>query len=196
MATQNKHFLTAQEYLALERQAEYKSEYVDGEMFAMSRVRENHALLQTNLTWGLSGILRRGPCRVYGSDMRVCISPTGRYTYPDLSVACEKPQFLDNTLDTLLNPTVLIEVLSPSTKDCDRGGKFVAYRTIASLRECFTVDPDRIFIEQWVRQEDGRWILSEHTTISRSLRFESVGVEVQIADLYEGVTLDESNGAI
>ncbi|MFL6466252.1 MAG: Uma2 family endonuclease [Bryobacteraceae bacterium] len=196
MASQPKRFLTAQEYLTLERQAEYKSEYMDGEVFAMSGVRENHALLVINLTRELSNMLRRGPCRVYGSDMRVCVSPTGRYTYPDLSITCEKPQFLDDTLDTLLNPTLLIEVLSPTTKDYDRGGKFVAYRTIASFREYFTIDPDRIFIEQWVRQDDGRWILSEHTAVSRPLRFESLGVEVRIADLYEGVTLDEPNGTI
>ena len=196
MATQPGRFLTAQEYLALERQAEGKSEYIDGEMLAMSGVQENHALVQPNLTRELSGMLRCGPCRVYGSDMRVCISPTGRYSYPDLSVTCEKPQFLDDTLDTLLNPTLLIEVLSPTTKDYDRGGKFVAYRTIASFRECFTIDPNRIFIEQWVRLDDGRWILSEHTAVSRSLRFESLGIEVRIADLYEGVTLDEPNGTI
>lgn len=196
MASQPKHFLTAQEYLLLERQAEYKSEYVHGEMFAMSGVRENHALVQTNLTAEFRNKTRRGPCRVYGSDMRVCVSPAGRYTYPDLSVTYEKSQFLDDTLDTLLNPTVLIEVLSPSTKDYDRGEKFVAYRTVASLREYLTIDPDRIFIEQRVRQNDGRWMLSEHTVVSRPLRFESLGIEVQIADLYEGVVLHEQSGAI
>lgn len=196
MATLPKPYLTAEEYLALERQAEFKSEYVNGEMFAMAGTRENHALLVTNLVRELSQALRRGPCRVYSSDMRVCVSPTGRYTYPDVVVACEKPRFLDNTQDTLLNPTLLIEVLSPSTADYDRGGKFQSYRTLTSLEEYLTVAQDQIYIEQWHKQPDGRWILTEYTKASKSIRLESLSVELSIADIYEKVTLDEPGETI
>ncbi|MBV9678316.1 MAG: Uma2 family endonuclease [Acidobacteriaceae bacterium] len=191
MATLPKPYLTAEEYLALERQAEFKSEYVNGEMFAMAGTSENHALLVTNLVAELRQALRRGPCRVYSSDMRVCVSPAGRYTYPDVVVACEKPKFLDGTQDTLLNPTLLIEVLSPSTADYDRGGKFQSYRTLASLEEYLTVAQDQIHMEQWHKQPDGRWILTEYTAASNCLRLESLSVELSIADIYEKVTLDE-----
>ena len=192
MATPPKTYLTAEEYLALERQAEFKSEYVNGETFAMAGARENHALLVTNFVAELRQKLRQGPCRVYSSDMRVCVSPTGRYAYPDVVVACQKPQFLDDVQDTLLNPTLLIEVLSPSTADYDRGGKFQSYRTFTSLKEHLTVAQDEIHIEQWNKQPDGRWILTEHTAASSCLRLDSLSMELSLADIYERVALDGS----
>ena len=192
MATLPKHYITPEEYLELERQAPFKSEYVNGEMFAMAGARENHALLVTNLVRELSQKLRRGPCRVYSSDMRVCVSPTGRYTYPDVVVTCQKPQFLDETNDTLMNPTLLIEVLSPSTQDYDRGGKFQSYRTLASLEEYLTVAQDQVHIEQWHRQPDGRWILTEYKAASSEIQLESLGVSVALADIYENVSIAPS----
>lgn len=192
MATIPKPHLTAEEYLTLERRAEFKSEYANGEMFAMAGASENHALLVTNLVREMSQALRRGPCRVYSSDMRVCLSPTGRYTYPDVTVACQQPKFLDNIQDTLINPTLIIEVLSPSTANYDRGGKFQSYRTLASLEEYLTVAQDQVHIEQWHKQPDGRWILTEYTAASSSFRLESLSVELSIVDICERVTLDKA----
>ena len=191
MATVPKTYLTAGDYLALERRAEFKSEYVNGETFAMAGASENHALLVTNLVRELSQALRLGPCRVYSSDMRVYVSPAGRYAYPDVVVACQQPQFLDDTQDTLMNPTLLIEVLSPSTADYDRGRKFQGYRTLISLKEYLTVAQDQIHIEQWYKQPDGRWILTEYTAASDLLRLESLSVELSITDIYERVTFGE-----
>src|SRR5205085_5334550 len=121
-------YYTPEEYLILERQAEYKSEYFNGEIFAMTGASRRHNLVAANVLASLHGQLRKRPCEVYSSDMRVKVSPTGLYTYPDVVVVCNDPLFDDKQKDTLLNPTVLIEVLSKSTASYDRGEKFEHYR--------------------------------------------------------------------
>src|SRR4051812_40698878 len=135
MSTQPKPHLTPEQYLEIERAAEYKSEYFDGEMFAMSGAREAHNVVAMNIGAELREQLRQKPCRVYPSDMRVRVSSTGLYTYPDVVAVCDKPQFADEVTDTLLNPVLVVEVLSPSTEAYDRGRKFDHYKTIESLRE-------------------------------------------------------------
>src|SRR5947208_11419299 len=133
MSLHPKPGITPEEYLAIDHKAEYKSEYFNGEMLAMSGASEQHVSIVANVMYLLVGQLKRRPCKAYSSDMRVKVSPTGLYTYPDVIVVCGQPQFADEQKDTLLNPTLIVEVLSESTKDYDRGEKFEHYRTLASL---------------------------------------------------------------
>src|SRR5215510_15498100 len=121
MSIQRQPHLTPEEYLALERKAGYKSEYFAGEIFAMSGASEQHNLIVANVVATLHTQFRNRPCKVYASDMRVKVSPTSLYTYPDVVALCSEPRFDDDQKDTLLNPTVIIEVLSPSTEAYDRG---------------------------------------------------------------------------
>ena len=130
-------FITPEEYLRLERASQEKHEYFKGEIFAMTGATENHNIIAGSTFAALYSELRKKPCQIYPSDMRVRIPATGLYTYPDISVVCGTPEFEDDGLDTLLNPTVIIEVLSPSTEPYDRGKKFQHYRTIPTLKSTF-----------------------------------------------------------
>src|SRR5215475_2147969 len=147
VSTHPKTRITPKEYLELERKAEIKSEYLDGEMFAMSGVTLEHSSIVVNLITELNNQFIDRPCQVHGPDLRVKVSPTGLYTYPDLVAFCEKPLFEDEHFDTLLNPQVIIEVLSNSTEAYDRGKKFAHYRTVESLREYVLVSQTEYRIE-------------------------------------------------
>ena len=188
MSTVPKHYITPEEYLEQERKSdEWRNEYFGGEIFPISGASRRHALITTNLVSELKQKLRGRPCNVYSSSLRVRVSPTGLYTYPDVVVTCGEEQFLDATNDTLLNPLLLIEVLSDSTKDYDRGQKFESYRTLASLKEYLTIAQDKIHVEQWQRQPDRRWLLSEHFDTTASILLNSVDVELLLANIYEGI---------
>jgi len=187
VSTQPKTFLTPEQYLEIERRAEYKSEYYKGEMFAMAGAKQAHNLLVGNLVAGLHRQLRSRPCQVYPSDMRVRVTATGLYTYPDVIAVCVEPRFLDDQKDTLLNPGLLIEVLSPSTEAYDRGRKFEQYKSIEALREYLLVASDRVHADLYTRQADGRWLLTSADSLEDSLTLESVGVRLTLADLYEKV---------
>jgi Uma2 family endonuclease len=152
---------TAQEYLAWDRQQPTKHEFFQGEVFAMGGATREHNLLVVNITAELRNALRKKPCETYASDMRVKVPATGLYAYPDASVACGKPEFEDGTLDTLLNPLVLVEVLSDSSERCDRGKKFEQYRSIPSLTDYVLVSQDHVLVEHFRRGEGGTWVLSE-----------------------------------
>src|SRR5437870_9211661 len=165
MSQQLKSFVSPQEYLRLERQAEHKSEYLNGEIFAMSGASRKHNLLTTNISTSLNQQLRGRPCEVYASDMRVKVTATGLYTYPDVVVVCGEPQLEDDYLDTLLNPTVLVEVLSKSTERYDRIAKSSYYRTLDSLKEHMLVSKDEIRVEHYVKQAYGTWLLIEHRSL-------------------------------
>ncbi|HYV06815.1 MAG TPA: Uma2 family endonuclease, partial [Blastocatellia bacterium] len=130
---------TPEEYLAYERASDTKHEYLNGEIFAMGGASSRHVLIVTNLVVELGSQVKGGPCLVYSTDLRVKVSPTGLYTYPDVIAVCNNPEFSDEQKDTLLNPVLIIEVLSDSTKDYDRGGKFEQYRTIISFAEYLLV---------------------------------------------------------
>ena len=191
MASNPTRHITAEEYLEIERAAAFKSEFFNGEMFAMAGAREPHVLLVTNLVTELRTKLRRSGCRVYSTDMRVCVSASGQYVYPDITVVCSPPTFLDSNLDTLTNPQLIVEVLSPTTQDYDRGGKFTAYRTIPFFQEYLTVASDEIHIEQHVRKEkEGGWLLTDHTSVGGSIHLHSVGIELMLADIYDGITFE------
>lgn len=187
MSTQPKTFLTPEQYLEIERKAERKSEYYNGEMFLMAGAKEAHNLLVANLVRDLGQQFRSRPCRVYPSDMRVRVSPTGLYTYPDVIAVCGQPRFLDDQKDTLLNPEVTIEVLSLSTEAYDRGRKFEQYKSLESLREYLLVASDRVHVDLYTRQTDGRWLLTSADRMDDSLALESVGAQLTLADLYEKV---------
>ena len=195
MSTLSKTFLTAEEYLEIERKAEYKSEYYQGEMFAMAGASEAHNLLVWNLIRELGQQLRSRPCHAYPSDMRVRVSPDALYTYPDVVVVCGERQFLTEQKDTLLNPSLLVEVLSPSTEAYDLGRKFEHYRSIESLGEYLVVATDRIHASLFTRQADGSWLLRSASRMEDSLDLQSVGCRLTLADLYEKVELVKPNPA-
>ena len=177
--------LTPDEYLAMERASLERHEYCDGEVFAMAGASWEHNLIVGNVVTALNNALRRRPCEVYPSDMRVKIPATGLYTYPDASVACHRPVFLRTTTrrTTLLNPQVIVEVLSESTEDHDRGTKFKNYRGIASLVDYVLVSQAEVLVEHHVRQPDGSWLMREHGTGER-IELVSIGCGIDFDDLY------------
>jgi len=174
---------TPEEYLAFERSSPEKHQFFQGEIFAMAGGSEEHNLLVSNLVTRLNLALERKPCRVYPSDMRVKIPATGLYTYPDVSVTCADRKFDDDRRDTLLNPEVIVEVLSESTELYDRGKKFAQYRTVPSLREYVLVSQDEVLVEQYTRQADETWMLRVHRAGER-LRLDAVGCEIAVDEIY------------
>ena len=190
MATQPQPYLTPEEYLAFEREADVKHEYYAGEIFAFAGASEEHNLIAGNVFAGLHAQLRKRPCKVYPSDMRVRVSPTGLYTYPDVTVVCAEARFDDEQADTLLNPTVIVEVLSPSTEGYDRGGKFEHYRKLESLQEYVVIAQDRVHVEQHARQAQGQWLLSETDSTDDVITLPSIACRLAVADLYEKVEFE------
>jgi Uma2 family endonuclease len=187
VSTQPKTFLTEEQYLEIERKAEYKSEYFAGEMFAVAGAKEGHNLITLNLAADLHQQLRNRPCRVYSNDMRVKIPTAGLYTYPDVIAVCGEPQFRDEQRDTLLNPNLVVEVLSPSTEAYDRGRKFEHYRSIGSVSEYLLVSSDRIQVDLYARQADGRFLLTAASDLQETLELQSVGCRITLSALYEKV---------
>ena len=189
MSSLAKSYYTPEQYLALERKAEYKNEYINGEIFAMSGASKAHNLIAGHIFVELSTQLRGKPCDIFISDMRVKVHPTGMYTYPDVVVACGEPNFEDKQLDTLTNPTVIIEVLSPSTENYDRGEKFAHYRKLESLRDYVLVAQDKVRVEHYVRSKDvgGQWIFTEISDPDGTLRLASIGCEVALQDVYNRI---------
>jgi Uma2 family endonuclease len=183
MQAQTRHYYTEEEYLALEREAEEKSEYFDGEIFAMSGGTGAHSLIASGMTIAIGGQLRGSSCRVYNSDMRIAIQTLGKYTYPDVSVVCGQSIYRDERNDTLVNPVLFVEVLSQSTEAYDRGEKFRHYRAIESLREYVLVSQGEPRIESYLRQGD-RWILTEAAGLDSSITLESIGCVIALADVY------------
>jgi len=185
-AVANQIHYSAEEYLALERSAPYKSEFHDGQVYAMTGASRKHNLVTVNIAGELRDQLKKRPCEAYISDMRVKAVEARSYHYPDIAVVCGSPQFEDAHVDTLLNPTVLIEVLSPSTEAYDRGGKFAHYRKIASLNEYLLVTQDQPIIERYQRQGDV-WILSEAEGLGASVSLESIGCILSLREVYDKV---------
>jgi Uma2 family endonuclease len=189
MSTVSKTFLTPEQYLEIERNAELRSEYYNGEMFAMAGAAPPHNLINPNLTRELSQQVRPRPCLVYSNEQRVLVAPTGLYTYPDIVVVCGEPRYLGD-LDTLLNPTLIVEVLSPSTEAYDRGRKFGHYRAIESLSAYLMVASELIGAELFTRQPDNLWKLTaEASHLEDTTVIESIGCRLKLADVYEKVEL-------
>lgn len=180
--------LTEEEYLSIERAATVKSEFHDGQMFAMAGGSLNHSLLAVAICAILREQVRRG-CRVFNSDLRVRVAATGLYTYPDCSVICGEPGFFGDQRDVVLNPLLIVEVLSPSTEGYDRGRKFESYRTMESFREYLLIHQDRRHVEHYSRQDDGSWVLREYAGAEASLRIERLAATISLGELY-GSALD------
>jgi Uma2 family endonuclease len=185
MSTQPKPFLTPEQYLAIERAAECKSEYYRGEMFAMSGVSLRHNRIASQLHFLLKQHLQRKGCDVNTSDLRVNVPATGLYTYPHLSVVCGEPDLADSYVDTLLNPSLLVEILSPSTERYDRAFKIHAYRTIPSVRECLLVAQDQHLVELHRRMPDGSWSVFESRGREATLELTSINYTLRLDELYE-----------
>jgi Uma2 family endonuclease len=156
-------------------------------MFLMGGAREAHNLIIWNLARDLGQQLRQRPCRAYLADMRVRVNATGLYTYPDVAAVCGEPQFLDDQRDTLLNPSLIVEVLSPSTELYDRVRKFEHYRSVESVSEYLLISSERVSAELYTRQQDGRWLLTAVNRMEDSLDLQSVGAHLALSDLYERV---------
>ena len=180
---------TQEEYLELERAAEYKSEYYRGEIFAMSGARLNHNRIKENLSIEIGLFLKGKSCRSLSSDMRVHIPENTLYTYPDLLIVCGKPILLDDHMDTLLNPSVIIEVLSPSTASYDQGKKFHFYRSMESLVEYILIDSQEVGAVVHRKGSDGVWFVSsEAYEIEGSIEIGHIGLALKMADIYEQTT--------
>lgn len=191
--------ISPEEYLARERRAEFKSEYLDGHVYplgggipgqadAMAGTSRAHSLIVHNLNRELGVQLRERPCEVHGPDLRVSTDRARHYAYPDVIVVCGEPRLLDDRMDTLLNPTVVVEVLSPSAEAYDRGRKFELYRRLESLREYVLVAQDRPHVERFTRRGD-EWALAVFDGMDATLTLESIACAVPLAEIYAKVPL-------
>lgn len=187
MATRTVPRISEDEYLRRERVAEFKSEYVDGEVFAMAGGSLRHSLLAGNWTVELGSKARGSKCRVFTSDARIRTAVSGAFVYPDVSIVCGEPGLHQGAADTLTNPVAVIEVLSPSTADYDRGRKFELYREISPLQEYILTHAETAHIEHYARQSDGSWIFREYRGTQGSLRLSTLGWDIALADIYAGV---------
>lgn len=184
MASNPKTYFTPEEYLELERQAEHKSEYYKGEIFAMAGASPRHNLITSNIVGELRAKLKGKPCAVVSADMLVKTSKTGLHTYPDVVVVCGKPVLDEKEKCILLNPTVIVEVLSNSTKDYDRGGKFEAYREIESFTEYILVAQERFHVEHFAKQSDGSWVMRETDNLEDSVKLQALDSELSLQEIY------------
>jgi Uma2 family endonuclease len=195
MSPPAKSYYTPEEYLAFEREAEYKNEYVNGKILPMASANRWHNAITVNLTYAIGVQLRGRPYEVYASAMRIKVSATGAYLYPDLVAVREKARLEDAHRDTLLNPTVIIEVLSPSMEAYDRGEKFAHYRRLESLTNYVMVLQDKVRVEHYVRSVNtgnvyDHWVLSELNELDGpygTLQLASIDCAVPLRDIYERV---------
>ena len=181
-------YFTPEEYIALERKAAYKSEYFNGHIVAMSGASFAHNFINANLVTELNNRLRSGNCVAISSDMRVRPSPRESYFYPDVVVVCGEPEFEDDTFDTLLNPIVIVEVLSTSTERRDRGEKFTRYKQVASLQEYVLVSQDKVWVEHH-RRHGTQWVLNHYRALEDVLPLPAIGCELPLRDIYARVTV-------
>ncbi len=205
MSALPKRLFTAEEYLLLEERSPYKSQYIYGEIFPMGEysvgppsmmagATVEHVLIATNLVAGLGIQFRGRPCRVLNSDMRVAVEPGDIYTYPDVVAVCGQPHYESTRpLASLLNPQLIVEVLSPSTEAYDRGDKFLYYQRIASLTDYVLVAADRMRVEHYVRQE-GDWSPTGYSRPADRLVFSSLEAELTLAEIYDKVDLPAPRG--
>jgi Uma2 family endonuclease len=193
MSAAAKPFVTPEQFLELERQAETKHEYFAGEIFAMAGGTPEHSLIAVNVTVELGAQLRGGPCMMYNSDMKVRATEA-LYTYPDVTVVCGEAQFAGEEREVLLNPTLIVEVLSESTEAWDRGGKFEQYRQRDTLQEYVLIAQDRAHVERFARQASGEWLLTEVNGMDASLALPSISCELALSEVYRKVTFPDQVG--
>jgi Uma2 family endonuclease len=182
-------YLTPEQYLELEREAEFKHEYWDGEMVAMAGGSPSHSIVINTLGAMLYNVTRGTSCRVGNSDLRVCVRWDRLITYPDVTVVCGPLEYAGDRQDTITNPTLVVEVLSPSTADIDRGRKNLLYRQVASMREILLVEPNVVGIEHYWKLPNGHWELETVSDRTAQLKLQSLQRELSVAEIYADVEI-------
>jgi Uma2 family endonuclease len=193
MSTQPNIYLSPEEYLALERQADDKSEYFNGVVYAMSGASLNHNKIVANIIAELVQQLRGRPCSALPSDIKVRMPDSRKFFYPDVSVVCGEPQFHDERTDVILNPILIIEVLSESTEAFDRGGKFQAYQRLESLQEYILISQNKPVVEQYIRQSETVWKYTAAIGLESSLSLPSIECTLSLSAVYDKVTETETD---
>jgi Uma2 family endonuclease len=196
MSKHQKARFTAAEYLSMDRDSSEKHEFAFGEIYAMGGASARHVEIVGNISRELGNQLRHRPCRVYSTDLRLCVDADRRYTYPDIVVVCGQPRFLDDELDTLLNPDLIVEVLSESTRNYDRGDKFQQYRGIPSFREYLLVDQAKAHVERYSKQNDGTWSLWETDSLDNVIHLESIAVTLPVSEIYLKIEFDATGESL
>ncbi len=191
MAAYPRHEWTEKQYLSFERGSDSRHEFYDGDVFAMAGASRKHVRVNGNAFASLHAQLRDKNCTIYMTDIRVRISAK-TYVYPDVVVVCGAEKFLDEEVDTLINPTLVVEVLSPSTEKHDRTGKFQQYQLLDSLQEYLLVSQDKAQVERYLRQENGEWAFTEITGLEATLELPSIGCTLSLADVYEKVEFGDA----
>ena len=187
-AALKKSHYTVSEYLVMEEEADFRSEYYEGEIFAMSGGTFIHDNIACNLIHALKGGLKGKGCFVHSSNLKVRIEKVDAFVYPDAMVVCSNRELYKNRKDIIENPKIVFEVLSPSTPAFDRGGKFMRYRTLSSLEEYVLVEQDFPSVEVFRKWEDGKWVLTDYQSMDDCVKLESLGIEISMQDIYEGVS--------
>ena len=182
-----KKFFTPTEYLKLEERSEEKHEFHDGIIVPMAGGYANHGQIVINLTLSLGPVLKQKRCRMFDSNMRVQVKASGLYAYPDMSIVCGKVDFAPRRTDTITNPSVIVEVLSPSTRAYDQGEKFVLYRGLKSLQAFVLIDSENAHVEIFEKRSRGTWVLIEHRQFTETLTFSVLDIAVSLADIYDMV---------
>ena len=185
------NYVSPEQYLEMEKASLEKHEYYKGEVFAMSGASIEHNIIVKNINTLILPFLKGNPCDMFGSDLRIHIPENSLYTYPDFSIICDKPELTDDDKDSVINPSVIIEVLSKSTKDYDRGTKFHLYRRIKTLQEYILIDSISLCVEIYIRQADNSWQLTEFNQPEDSFPITSINLTLQLKDVYEDVRIDE-----
>lgn len=189
---EHKKFATPEEYLLHEAAAEYKSEYIDGEIVAMAGGSKEHSLISVNVTSALHVALEARPCHVFNSDMRLQVEDRRMYVYPDVMVVCGRIDLAPGTNDMLLNPVVIVEVLSPKTRGYDRVKKFRRYRRITSLRAYILVDSEQVHVTYLMREGDTeRWAIEMYESLQDVLQIASVDVEIPLSRMYQKTIFEQ-----
>ena len=188
MASLPELYVSPEEYLAMERKAEFKSEYMDGVIYAFAGGSKRHNLIVANIIITLGGQLKGRPCKVYPSDLKVRLPNSKRFFYPDVSAVCGDDEFADDEHDVILNPTLIVEVSSETTAAFDRGKKFLSYQQINSLQEYLLVSQDDILAEGYRRQGNDTWLYTKVTSLEGSLTLPSIECELALKDVYDKTT--------
>lgn len=190
-AKPKKKYISDEEYLELEEFSLIKNEYFNGEIFAMAGASERHNNIAGNIYADIHLQIKKSPCKVYQNDMRIFIEKTGLYTYPDVVVVCEKPQLKKyKGLENLQNPILIVEVLSPTTADYDKGAKFDHYRTLESLKEYVLVWQDKIRVARYTKHTDSSWLLTDVFGDSAQVILDSINSKISMVDIYDKVEFE------
>lgn len=185
------NYISPEEYLERERLALEKHEYYQGEVFAMSGASLHHNKIFANLFTDIGFKLKGKSCQPFGSDLRIHIPKNTLYTYPDISIVCDKPETTDDSFDTITNPSVIFELLSPSTRNYDLGQKFNLYRAIGTLQEYILVDTEGVYVQKHIRNADNSWQLTEYSSLESSFEISTIKLTVLLSDIYNGIIFEQ-----